>query len=187
MSINTITKPATRPAGFTKSEWDNMTFRVYNGLIKLSEEKIIAPQFVNHPVVKELMERCCEAKTPEARWGLFFSLVVHMDNYGTKDGKKVLKIKTIAAMRQWFNGGWIEKLTRPVSYKTPNAPKTPAKKVAKKTPAKQTKTVAPAKKEPKKVQNVSVAQWVKGLTPEQRNELMVEIAATEMDLDSVAC
>ena len=171
MNTNTntnATKKATRPEGFTKAMWDNDTFRVYNGLIKLVKGEILAPQFVNHPTVKTLMEKCCGAKTPEDRWGLFLNLIVSMDTYSTVDHVKVNKIKSISTLRSWFNGGWEEKATRPVYYKEP---KTPAKK-AKKAPAK--------KSEVKKVKNVSVQQWIKGLSEDQIDQLKVEIAMREM-------
>lgn len=172
----TNTKPASRPAGFTKYDWESKTFRVYDGLIKLSEQKIIAPQFVNHPIVKELLEKCCGANTPELRWKLCFALFVHMDNYGSKDGEKVLKIKTVTALRQFLNGGWREKMARPVSHKEAKEPVKKAKKATQKA----------KKSEVKKVKNVSVAQWVKGLTPDQIDLLKVEIASREMGLDEVA-
>lgn len=173
---NTNTKPASRPAGFTKFDWESKTFRVYDGLVKLSEQKIIAPQFVNHPIVKELLEKCCDAKTPEQRWQVCFALFVHMDNYGTANGVKSLKIKTVSALRQFLKGGWQEKMTRPVSHKEAQKP------------VKTTKKASPKgkKSEVKKVKNVSVAQWVKGLTPEQVDALKVEIAARDMDLENVA-
>lgn len=158
------TKKATRPEGFTKAQWDNDTFRVYNGLIKLVKGEILAPQFVNHPTVKSLMEKCCNAKTPEDRWGLFVSLIVTMDTYSTVDHVKVNKIKSIATLRSWFNGGWAEKASRPVVYKEPKAPAKKAKK-------------APAAK---KVKNVSVEQWIKGLTDDQIDQLKVEIAMREI-------
>lgn len=161
------TKKATRPAGFTKAMWDNDTFRVYNGLIKLVKGEILAPQFVNHPTVKSLMEKCCGAKTPEDRWGLFLNLIVTMDTYSTVDHVKVNKIKSIATLRTWFNGGWEEKATRPVVYKEPKAPTAPKAKKA-------------AKKPVKKVNNVSVDQWIKGLTDDQVDELKVAIAMKEM-------
>ena len=167
-NTNTATKKATRPAGFTKAMWDNDTFRVYNGLIKLVKGEILAPQFVNHPTVKTLMEKCCGAKTAEDRWGLFLNLIVSMDTYSTVDHVKVNKIKSIATLRSWFNGGWEEKATRPVVYKEPKAPAKKAKK-------------APAKKsEVKKVKNVSVQQWIKGLSEDQIDQLKVEIAMREM-------
>lgn len=165
------TKKATRPEGFTKAQWDNDTFRVYNGLIKLVKGEILAPQFVNHPTVKSLMEKCCNATTPEARWGLFVNLIVSMDSYSTVDHVKVNKIKSIATLRSWFNGGWKEKADRPVVYKEPKAP-------AKKAPAK--------KSNAKKVKNVSVSQWIKGLTEDQISLLKVEIASREMGLEEVA-
>ena len=171
-TTNTATKKATRPAGFTKAMWDNDTFRVYNGLIKLVKGEILAPQFVNHPTVKSLMEKCCGTKTPEDRWGLFLNLIVTMNTYSTVDHVKVNKIKSIATLRSWFNGGWEEKATRPVYYKEPKAP-------AKKATAKK---ASPKGKKPeaKKVKNVSVNQWIKGLTDDQIDQLKVEIAMREM-------
>lgn len=169
--MNTNTKKATRPAGFTKNIWDTDTFRVYNGLIKLVKGEILAPQFVNHPTVKSLMEKCCGAKTPEARWGLFLSLIVTMNTYSTVDHVKVNKIKSISTLRSWFNGGWEEKTTRPVVYKEPKAPKAPAKKTSPKG----------KKPEVKQVTNASVANWIKGMTPEQISKLKVMIADREVE------
>jgi len=174
MNTNTntnATKKATRPAGFTKAMWDNDTFRVYNGLIKLVKGEILAPQFVNHPTVKTLMEKCCGAKTPEDRWGLFLNLIVSMDTYSTVDHMKVNKIKSIATLRSWFNGGWEEKASRPVYYKEPKAPTAPKAKKA---------SPKGKKSEVKKVKNVSVDQWIKGLTDDQVDELKVAIAMKEM-------
>ena len=172
MNTNTTntntTKKATRPAGFTKAAWENDTFRVYTGLIKLVKGEILAPQFINHPTVKTLMEKCCDAKTPNDRWGLFVNLVVSMNNYGTSDHVKVNKIKSITTLRQWFNGQWAEKATRPVVYKEP---KDPTKKAEK-------KATKPA---PKKIKNVSVDQWVKGLSEDQIAELQVAMAMREMN------
>lgn len=170
-TTNTTTKKATRPEGFTKAVWDNDTFRVYNGLIKLVKGEILAPQFVNHPTVKSLMEKCCNAKTPEARWELFVNLIVSMDTYTTVNHNKVNKIKSIATLRSWFNGGWAEKATRPVVYNEPKAPK----KASKKSSPKGKKT------EVKKVKNISVEQWVKGLTPEQIDKIKTEIASREVE------
>ena len=161
----TIAKKATRPAGFTKAAWESETFRVYNGLVKLVKGEILAPAFVNHPVVKSLMEKCCNAKTPDDRWGLFVNLIVSMNNYGTADHVKVNKVKSITTLRQWFNGQWAEKATRPVVYKEP---KNPADKKAN-------------KPSPKKVNNASIEKWMKGLTPEQLDEVKVAIAMAEMN------
>ena len=162
-NTNNTTKKATRPEGFTKAAWETDTFRVYQGLVKLVKGEILAPAFINHPVVKSLMERCCNAKTPEDRWGLFVNLVVSMNNYGTADHVKVNKVKSISTLRQWFNGQWAEKATRPVVYKEP---KDPTKKADKK----------PAKK----VKNVSVSEWIKGLTDDQLDQLKVEIAMRDI-------
>jgi len=170
-NTNTTTKKATRPAGFTKAIWDNDTFRVYNGLIKLVKGEILAPQFVNHPTVKTLMEKCCGTKTPEDRWGLFLNLIVTMNTYSTVDHVKVNKIKSISTLRSWFNGGWEEKATRPVVYKEPKAPAKKAKKSAPKA----------KKSEVKKVTNASVSNWIKGMTTEQINKLKVMIADREVE------
>ena len=162
-TITKTTKSATRPEGFTKSEWDTKTQRVFNGLVKLAEKQIILPQFTNHPIVKELMERCCGAKTPEARWELTFSLIADSCSYTTKDGQKVLKVKSFGSVRQWFNGGYAEKMARPVSYKEPKIAEKKAKSTKKSTP--------------KKVTNESVAKWASGLTAEQKQVILKALAA----------
>lgn len=157
----------TRPEGYTKYDWDVKTLRVFNGLVKLAEKSITVQQFVNHPVVKELMDKCCGAKNPEDRYPLFVSLLVSSMNYTTVNGEKVMKIKSVGTVRQWFNGGYAERMARPVIYKEV---KEPVKKAAKKA----------TKKEVKKVKNVSVDQWVKGLTDLQKDELKVALAMAEM-------
>lgn len=173
MNTNTNTtnaaKKSTRPVGFTKSQWDADTFRVYNGLVKLVKGEILAPQFVNHPTVKSLMEKCCGTKTPEDRWGLFLNLIVTMNTYSTVDHVKVNKIKSIATLRSWFNGGWEEKAARPVYYKEPKAPAKKAKKTSPKG----------KKSEGKQVTNASVANWIKGMTTDQISKLKNMIADRE--------
>lgn len=170
-TTNTNTKPASRPAGYTKFDWDTKTCRIFDGLVKLTEKKVTVPQFVNHPIVKELMEKCCGAKTPEDRYPLFVSLLIYSCNYCTVDHQPVMKVKHISSVRKWFNGAWEELMDRPVVYKQPKEPTKKTSTKAKKTPA----------KEVKKVKNVSVDQWVKGLTDVQRDELKVAIAMMEMD------
>lgn len=176
-NTNTTTKKATRPAGFTKFDWDSKTFRVFDGLVKLCNQQVDVKTFVNHPIVKELMERCCGSKTPEDRYPLFVSLLISSCTYGTVGGVKVLKIKSISTVRQWFNGGWEEKMSRPVVYKEP---KEPVKKESKKASPKE-------KKQVKKFTNASVTNWVKTLSDDQMDILRIAMANRDMDLDAVAC
>lgn len=168
MNTTTITTtkkaPKTRPEGYTKYDWDVKTLRVFNGLVKLCEKQISVSQFVNHPIVKELMDKCCGSKTPEERYPLFVSLLIDSCNYCTVNGEKVLKVKSISTIRKWFNNGYVEKMARPVVYK---APKEPEKKSAKKSPA-------------KKFTNKSVDQWVNTLNDTQLDALKVALAMREM-------
>lgn len=177
-NTNNTTKKASRPAGFTKFDWESKTLRVFNGLVRLVDKKDITfDTFKNHPIVKELLSKICNANTPEDRDRLVLSLIIDACHYCTKDGELVMKVKCIGSVRKWFNGGWSDKINRKVVYKEPKAPTAPKAKKA---------SPKGKKSEVKKVKNVSVAQWVKGLTPEQVDALKVEIAARDMDLENVA-
>lgn len=169
----TTTKPTTakRPAGFTKANWENDTFRVYNGLIKLVKGEITVSQFTTHPTVKALMEKCDVAKTPEERQKATVNLIIAMAKDRTSHGEKERHIAPIYRLRSFFNGEYKVKAALPVTYTEPKAPKGPSKQ-------------APKSKKPevKKVKNVSVDQWVKGLTNDQRDELKVALAVLEMDV-----
>ena len=178
MNTNTTitnTKPTTskRPAGYTKADWENKTFRVYNGLVKLVKEEITLAQFVNHPIVKELCNTCgittgMDDKTAvKVRGHVTVSLIISMAKDRTHDHEKERHIAPIYRLRDFFNGGYKVKAELPVTYTEPKEPKAPAKKATKKTA-------------PKKVKNVSVDQWVKGLSDTQRDELKVAIAMLEM-------
>lgn len=173
-TINTNTKPATtkRPEGFTKAVWENDTFRVYNGLVKLVKGEITLSQFTTHPTVKSLMESCGVAKTPEERQKATVNLIITMAKDRTSHGEKERHVAPIYRLRAFFNGEWKVKASLPVTYAEPKAPKAPAKKAS------------PKGKKPavKKIKNVSVDQWVKGLTGDQRDELRVALACLEMNV-----
>ena len=175
MSTTTIntTKPTTakRPAGYTKADWENKTFRVYNGLVKLVKSEISLSQFVNHPIVKELCNNCgittgmSDKEAVTTRGQIVVSLLISMAKDRTSHGEKERHIAPIYRLRSFFNGDWKVKAELPVTYKepkTPNAPK--AKKSTKKanTP---------------KVQNKSIEDWAKGLTADQKAQILKAIAA----------
>lgn len=176
------TKPATRPACYTKAVWDNYTFRVYNGLVKLVKNEITLNQFVNHPIVKDLCDNCgITTTTPDkdkakVRGSITVNLIISMAKDRTSHGEKERHVLPIANLRKFFNGGWAEKAALPVTYKEPKAPTTKAKK--------QTK----AKNAPAKKQNkfANADEFVKALPANKRDELMVALAALQMDLDNVA-
>ena len=170
--MNTTTKTTTtkRPANYTKSVWENDTFRVYNGLIKLVKGEITLSQFTTHPTTKDLFEKCGVAKTPEERQIQTVNLIISMVKDRTSNGEKERHVAPIFRLRAFFNGEWVNYANRPITYKAPTAPKAPAKKASK---AK--KTNVP------KVKNVSVDQWVKGLSEDKRDELKVALAMLEMD------
>jgi len=178
MNTNTTNTTTKRPAGYTKFDWESKTLRVYTGLVKLVKNEITLAQFVNHPIVKELAEKCeitkgMDDKTAvKTRGWLTVNLIITMTKDRTHDHEKERHIAPIYRLRAFFNGEWKEFASRPVTYTEPKAPKEPAKKTSPKG----------KKSEVKKVQNVSVEQWVKGLNDTQRDQLKVALACLEMDV-----
>ena len=165
MSTNTTKATTTkRPEGFTKAVWENDTFRAYQGLIRLVKGEITMSQFTTHPTVKGLMEKCGIATTPEDRQKATVNLIISMAKDRTSHGEKERHIAPVYRFRAFFNGEWKVKASLPVTYNEPKAPKAPEKKSA-----------------VKKVKNVSVEQWVKGLSDDQRDELKVALALLEMN------
>lgn len=166
MSTNTTKATTTkRPEGFTKAVWENDTFRAYQGLIRLVKGEITMSQFTTHPTVKGLMEKCGIATTPEDRQKATVNLIISMAKDRTSHGEKERHVAPVYRLRAFFNGEWKVKASLPITYNEPKAPKAPAKK----------STV-------KKVKNVSVEQWVKGLSDDQRDELKVALAVLEMNV-----
>ena len=174
--LNTTTKPATRPANFTKKVWDETTFRVYNGLVKLVKGEITLSQFTSHPVVKNLFESCGIAKTPEERQIQTVSLIISMAKDRTSNHVKERHIMPIYTLRKFFNGGYAEKSALPVTYKEPKAPKATDQKAKK---GAQKKTVKFANAE----------EFLKALPEDKRDELanaLVAMASAQMGLEEVA-
>ena len=167
------TKPSTakRPAGYTKADWDNKTFRVYNGLVKLVKNEISLSQFVNHPIVKELCNNCgittgmSDKEAVTTRGQIVVSLLISMAKDRTSHGEKERHIAPIYRLRSFFNGDYKGKAELPVTYKEPKAPKAPATKKATK------------KSTVRKVQNQSIEDWAKGLTADQKAKIIKAIAA----------
>ena len=174
------TKPATRPANFTKKVWDETTFRVYNGLVKLVKGEITLSQFTSHPVVKNLFESCGIAKTPEERQIQTVSLIISMAKDRTSNHVKERHIMPIYTLRKFFNGGYAEKSALPVTYKEPKAPKATdqkAKKGQKKGAQKKT------------VKFANAEEFLKALPEDKRDELanaLVAMASAQMGLEEVA-
>lgn len=155
------TKPASRPACYTKRDWDTKTIRAYNGLIMLVKAELpkgryssMTMAYLNHPVVKELFEKCGIPKEERMVLNLLFAMV--------RERTTERHVVTISKLRKWFNGEW--KIEKPVTYTEPKEPKAPAKK-SKKTD----------KKTPK-----NVDEWVSSLTDEQRKIIAEKIAKCQM-------
>lgn len=170
-TTTTNTKPTTskRPAGYTKADWENKTFRVYNGLVKLVKNEISLSQFVNHPIVKELCNNCgittgmSDKDAVKTRGQITVSLLIAMAKDRTSHGEKERHIAPIYRLRAFFNGEYRVKAELPVTYKEPKAP-------ADKKPVKKSGTV-------RKVQNKSIEDWAKGLTADQKAQILKAIAA----------
>ena len=129
MSNNTNTKPAPRPAVFTKKDWDLKTIRAYNGLIMLVKGELpkgryssMTKAYLYHPVVKELFEKCGIPFEEKQVLSLMFFMV--------REKAAERHIIPVASLRKWFNGGW--KVEKPVTYTEPKVPAS-ATKTTKKT------------------------------------------------------
>ena len=168
MTTNTTnTKPTTtkRPAGFTKAAWEQDTFRVYNGLVKLVKSEITLSQFVNHPTVKSLCEACGITKGQDdktalkTRSAITVSLLIAMAKDKTSHGEKERHVAPIYRLRAFFNGEWKVKEALPVTYTEPKAPEAPAKKATKSaTKAKKPVTIEDV---PEEVRKAIVAEYYK--------------------------
>lgn len=157
MTTNTNTKPATRPACFTKRDWDIKTIRAYNGMILLVKGELpkgryssMTMAYLKHPVVAELFEKCGIPAQESYVLNLLFAMV--------RERREERHVVTVSALRKWFNGGW--KIEKPVSYTQPKEPKAPAK----------------ATKKSKKSSPKNVDEWVSSLTDEQRKVIAEKIA-----------
>lgn len=129
-----------RPAVYTKAQWDNDTFRVYNGLIKLVKGEVSIPQFVNHPTVKDLFAKAINITTPEARYTQTVNLLISMAKDRTSHGEKERHILPIATLRKFFNGEYAVKSALPVTYAAPKEPKKPEVKKTEKKATKPSKS-----------------------------------------------
>lgn len=157
MTTITTTKPATRPACYTKRDWDTKTIRAYNGMILLVKGELkkgryasMTMAYLNHPVVKELFTQCGIPQKEEYVLSLLFAMV--------RERREERHVVAVSALRKWFNGGW--KTEKPVTYTQPKEPKAPAKST------KKSKKTAPK----------NVDEFVNALTDEQRKLIAEKIA-----------
>jgi len=132
----TENKPASRPATFTKSEWDKLTYRAYFALLDMVKGSKTMTQFTHVPEVKALVEKCGITLDTTS----LVSLLAYMVKYTTQDGNKVCKVSALSSLRKWFNEGYLELMTRPVVFNAgkvdPYAKKAKAPSASKKSPTK---------------------------------------------------
>lgn len=96
-------KPSSRPACFSKKDWENLTFDAYKDLVALVEGKTTGVKFLNRHV--QLFKKC----GIPADGKHLLSLVIAMAKDTTQDHEKVRKILSISTFRQFFNKTWAEK------------------------------------------------------------------------------
>ena len=108
MSTTTTTTKASRPACFSKRDWDNMTFDAYKGVVALVKGEITGTQFVKRN--QNLFKKC---NIPADGIHLI-RLITTMNSFTTVNHEKVCKVKSIGLLRSFFNGGWVEKDSLPV-------------------------------------------------------------------------
>ena len=127
---NTQVKSTTRPATFTKSQWDRATYNAYLSLVSLVKGSKSISEYITENA--DLFTRS-GVPADEAH---VVSLLVSMTRDTTVDGDKVRKVNPISSLRQFFNRSWSEKDALEVYYKAPAAPKEskPRTAKAKKTP-----------------------------------------------------
>ena len=121
----TITKKSTRPATFTKSQWDKATYDCYMALVTLVKGEITLKQFTNKAA--GLFTACgvpCDSQH-------IVSLLIAMTKDTTKDHEKIRKVNSITGLRQFFNGAWEAKDSLQVVYNAGKAPTEKAKKANK--------------------------------------------------------
>ena len=154
-----------RPNTYTKNDWENKTYRVYLGVLRLAKREITFSTFADHPIVKELEGKLCGAKTPADFQKVSLVLFEYMCRFATKDHTKVSAVKTIASLRMFFNGEWKNLMARPVVNKEPKKPAEPKKDAKKqgKKPAKQVnnKPVVTLKDVPEEVKKQILAEHYK--------------------------
>lgn len=128
MSKNT-NMPATRPAVYTKKDWDVKTIRAYKGLVMLVKGELpkgryssMTKAYLYHPVVKELFEKCGIPMEERMVLNLLFAMVREKTNER--------HIVSVSALRKWFNGGW--SVEKSITYSTPKEPVTTTPKPRKK-------------------------------------------------------
>lgn len=154
-----VTKSTTRPATFTKSQWDRATYNAYLSLISLIKGSKSVSEYIADNA--DLFTR---SGVPADEVHVL-SLLVSMAKDTTVDGDKVRKVNPISSLRQFFNRTWVEKDALEVYYKAPAAPKEAKPRAAK----------------PKKTAEQTVKEYFGAMTPEQKAQfiasLMGEIAA----------
>ena len=120
-----VTKSTTRPASFTKSQWDKATYTAYMGLISVVKGSKSVSVFLADNA--DLFTRS-GVPTDEAH---VLSLVIAMAKDTTVEGEKVRKVNPISSLRQFFNRTWVEKDALDVRFKAPAAPKESKPRTAK--------------------------------------------------------
>lgn len=115
----TTPKNPSRPATFSKSQWDKATYTAYMGLVAIVERRSSIAAFLKANAALFLG---CGVPADEEH---VLSLVIAMAKDTTVDHEKVRKVNPIGSLRQFFNGAWAAKDALSISYKAPTAPKEP--------------------------------------------------------------
>ena len=118
-TITNATKPATRPATFTKKAWDTQTYDAYIDYVHMIEHQTKAEDYLKKWA--SLFNLC--GMTADVDHLLSLSIAVAKDTTinGSKEvkGEAVRKVNVIGSFRAFFNGGWMERDSRRVVYTMP--------------------------------------------------------------------
>lgn len=154
-NTNAQKKPASRPACYSKSQWEKATYDAYMSLIALIKGEINQVTFLKRH--SALFASC----GVPADGKHMISLLISMAKDTSMEGEKVRKVNSITSLRQFFNRTWADKDALRVAYVEPKKP-TEAKK-----------STTKAKKAP--VNEESVTKWVGKMSSEEKAAFIAKL------------
>lgn len=124
-------KKGSRPATFTKSQWEQSTYNAYIAFVKVVNGEMTQDRWLKR--AKNLFNSC-GMPADDYHYTLLLMAIAHDT---TVDGEKAHKVSAVSSFRQFFNGGWIEREARKTVSNAGKAPSSaPVAKKASKDPTK---------------------------------------------------
>ena len=115
-TTNTTTKALTRPACYSKGDWEKATFSAYLDLIAIVQRSLSITEYLT--THKALFTNCgipCDE-------GHLVSLVIAMARDTMQKGVEIRKVQPISNLRKFFFTTWATKDALEVVYTAPSDP-----------------------------------------------------------------